>query len=173
MNYYQEAADKGHVASQFKMCQIYSEGLYDIPKDSEKATHYFNLLNKVHTIQVEGTQNNKIALCYLHGFGVKKDLKTAYEYYHKAADEFSHANAQFKLCVYYNQKNDFLKSQHYFKLLSDKQHPENLTRNNERYRNISYCYAHGIGTPKDEEKAALYKQMEIDTGRRFLSTSWL
>ena len=173
MNYYKESADKGHVASQFKMCQIYSEGLYDIPKDSSKAIHYFNLLNNTHNIQNEGIQNGKIALCYMHGFGVKKDFKTAYEYYHKASDEFSHANSQFKLCIYYNQQNDFLKSQHYFNLLSDKYHPENLIRINERYRNISYCYAKGIGTTKDEEKAALYKQMEIDTGARFLTTSWL
>ncbi len=173
LNYYTESADKGHVSSQFKMCQIYSTGLYNIPKDSEKAIHYFKLLNKAQDFQDEGIKNSKVALCYLHGFGVEQDQEMAYEYYHKAADEFCHANAQYKLCLYYNQQNAVEKSEHYFNLLSDAYHPEDLTRINERYRKISYCYANGIGTTKDEQKAAFYKQMEIDTGARFLSTSWL
>lgn len=169
---YTEAAEIGSSNAQLKMCQIYSHGLYGTPINLVKAADYFKLLNQDHNMENEAEKNGNIALCYMHGFGVKKDLKLAYEFYHKASD-LNHANAQYKLCLYYNQQNDLEKSQYYFNLLNDKHHPEGIYYINSRYRYISYCYANGIGTAMDKKKAAIYKQLEIDTGARFLTQTWL
>lgn len=95
----------------------------------------------------------------MYGFGVEKDLEKAHLHFHEAAD-VGNANAQFKLCTHYHHNNDLEKSRHYFNLLSDEYHPQHIDRFNERYRNISYCYAHGIGVACDPRKAADYKELE-------------
>lgn len=173
IKYYKEAADKEHLTSQFKMCQIYSRGSYGIPQDFEKAFHYFKLLNvEKQDPAFEVVRLEIIGNCYMHGYGVQIDLELAYEYFHKAAEQ-NHASAQFKLCSYYYLKNDLEKSQFYFKLLSDPNHPQTIMHLNKRYHHINYCYTHGIGTVKDEKQAAHYKQLEQDTGIRFLTKTWI
>lgn len=179
LEYYQIAANKGYPQAQFKLCQIYSRGFNGNAPDMEKASYYFQLLNvSEHKFDnygpEKGVRYGNIGCCYREGFGTEKDLERALSYFHMAA-KLGHASAQFKLCVYYaeNDPKNLEKSNNYFTQLSELYHPENQYRIKERYRNIGYCYANGVGVAQDEKKAAYYRTLENDIGERFLSQTWI
>jgi uncharacterized protein len=176
---YKTAADQGHSQAQFKLCQIYTQGFNDIAPDLTKASDYFKILSvEEHEFDKneaeKGVRHGNIGCCYRDGLGVEKNPEMALQYFHKAA-ELGHASAQFKLCVHYGQLegNGSEKCQHYFNLLSDSFHPEVHYRIKERYKNISYCYAQGLGVPQDLEKASHYEKLHNETGERFLFKTWI
>jgi TPR repeat protein len=148
-----------------------------LEKDLDKATHYFEQLNQ--TLNSEKFNNfmlswfhTMLGNCHEYGFGVEINLEKATAEYLKAANVGS-AAAQFRMCLYYHKLQNHEQAAHYFQMLCQANHPDCNHRLNERYRNISFCYANGIGVEVDLQRAEEFHQQEVALNYRFLVKTWI
>lgn len=95
--YYQIAADKGHVKSNFKLGTFYLRGT-GVPLDVEKAVTYFTVAADAG----DAESQFHVAWCYHYDSRVKKNLEKAVHYYQLAANQ-NHGNALNNLgeCYHY------------------------------------------------------------------------
>ena len=132
-------AESGDAFSQCELGYHYIEN-----EDYEKALFWYRKAAE----QDYGMGLYNVGLCYEYGEGVEKNLETAVEYYHKAAQQ-GDADAQCMLGCYYGEgtKNpDFEKSFFWFQKSAEQ---GNL---NAKF-NLSSCYEYGEGVKRDRKKA--------------------
>lgn len=167
--YYKEAADNCHARAQFKMCLYYENGI-GVDRDPQQAAHYFHLLRNPSHPEGKyciGERHANISYCYANGIGVERNEEKSRNYFLIAAD-LGRAEAQFCLCKNYSLgisvNKDPQWAAHYFQLLSNPNHDEVEYEIEKRYRMIGYCYAHGIGVQKNEDKANSYFKLAAELG---------
>lgn len=181
LNYYNKAMEAGYKEAFAQMGYEYVLGTNIVNCDYKKAVEF---LNKA----VQAGDNSHPTLfclgyCYEKGgYGIKKDLNKAVEYYskvsinHQQPDYFSdligegnNYSAPWRLALLYYLEpeiRNYDKAFNLFKALSDK----NLTLENRYqisfnkiiYRLLSACYRFGRGTPVNEEMADFYLEKAGD-----------
>ena len=80
--WYQKAAEQGHVAAQFKLGNCYYCGK-GVAQDHAKAAEWFLKAAEQGFIYAQYS----LGFYYEHGYGMAKDLTKAAEWYQKAADQ--------------------------------------------------------------------------------------
>ena len=95
-----------------------------------------------------------LGLCYLRGYGVDRDVKKAFEWFHKAAEQ-KYPRAQQKMGNCYKngfgvEKDKKKAAEWYLRTVKGK-------GDDSSYRNACYslanCYKNGFGVEKDKKKA--------------------
>lgn len=118
MNYFIRAADLGEVLAQLQVAKYYASGTGPVPKDQEKAVHYFSLAAEQN--DAEGIYN--LGMIYLHDSEKAYQPQQFYQYMEKAA-ELGRGEDQFEMAVHMlskadktNKLQDYLRSTHWMKL---------------------------------------------------------
>lgn len=151
--YFEEAADFGHEAAQYKTALCYFKG-EGITRDYKKALNYFERLSKKHHWQQAGYLG--MGKCYLK----LGDVQKAFECLHQVSDdnrvssliEEDQKEAQFLLGMFYYEgigcEQDLVQAFKYF---------EKAARGNSPCHSAWYylviCYQEGKGTAVDTEMA--------------------
>jgi hypothetical protein len=88
---HREAAEQGDAVAQYKLGNIYRDGV-KVPKDDRKAVRWYRKAAEQGLAQAQ----HALATMYMHGQGVASDYKEAAKWYRKAAEQ-SLAAAQYHL----------------------------------------------------------------------------
>jgi SEL1 protein len=170
IQYYQYYADTGDSDAQVTMGVIYLMGHEGVPRDYERAAHYFRLAAEPRpsssssrskkqrdasssSKEKEGDSIAKVYLGYMHqhGYGVTQDNRTALQYYRDAARAGNgYALAQLGRMYLHGwtvtaSTSAALK---YFTKAQEAQHPEGQLQ-------LGLMYLNGIGVVRDYTKAQL------------------
>jgi len=150
VNYYMEAAEKGHPAAQCKIGLCYKLGDV-LAKNNVKAFSWF----KKSAEQGNADAQNELAICYSNGIGVAKDEKEAIVWYERSAAQ-GNAYAQGNLAYRYKNGQGVQKDlQKAFELYKRSAEQGNMSAQ----RNLAEMYEHGHGTSKNlPESFRWYKE---------------
>ena len=138
--YYQKAADLGHVEAMYNLGLCYDNG-DGIAKDAEKAAECYQKAADL------GDTDAMYALgeCYTVGSGLTKDTEKAAEYFKKAAD-LGNTDALFGLGIICENNGNFAEAVTYYTQAAEKGVPK-------AYLNLGKCYLEGKGITQDLAKA--------------------
>jgi len=164
--YYEKAANQGHVISQICLGGMYEHGIGTV-KNLKKAFEYYekaadNSLNSLFefdkfALQIYPAQGNSqaqhhLGYMYQFGIGTVKNLKKAFEYYEKAANQ-GYAHSQYNLGIMYEKGIGIVKNLEkafeYYEKAANQGHVHSQNR-------LGYMYQFGIGTVKNLEKSLEY-----------------
>ena len=140
-----ESANDGHIEAQIKIGDYYANGTF-IKQDYSKSVLWYTRAS---------TYGNsealiKLANLYKDGLGTEKDLKLAYDLYHRASSNCEDADALYQLAIMAKHglgtTSDIQSAFVWFKKASDLGHVKATA-------NLGYCYANGSGVAKDAKTA--------------------
>lgn len=94
--WFQKAANQGHVPAQYYLARTYEEGLGGVTPDLEKALEWYTKAAKPGSAPAQ----SRLAKMYREGKGVDQDLLKAFVLHHQAAAQ-GYAESQFALGVMY------------------------------------------------------------------------
>ena len=144
--WFQKAANQGHVPAQYHLARIYEEGLDGVvTPDLEKALKWYTKAAE----QGYAPAQSRLATMYREGKGVDQDLPKAFGLHHQAAVQ-GHAESQFVLGVMYARGEvgnpDFQEGAQWFQKAAEQGY---ATAQN----NLAHMYLEGKGVPQNTEKA--------------------
>lgn len=155
VNYYMEAAEKGHPAAQCKIGLCYKLGDV-LAKNNVKAFSWF----KKAAEQGNADAQNELAICYATGTGIAKDEKEAIVWYERSAAQ-GNALAQSNLAHRYKNGLGVQKDlQKAFELYKKAAEQGNMSAQ----RNLADMYEHGHGTSKSLPEAFRWYKEAAEQG---------
>jgi TPR repeat protein len=175
--YYEKASNQGHVISQIYLGGMYEHGIGKA-KNLKKAFEYYekaadNSLNSLFefnklSLQIYPAQGNTqaqhhLGYMYQFGIGTVKNLKKAFEYYEKAANQ-GYAHSQYNLGIMYyggtGTSKNLEKAFEYYEKAANQGHAHSQNR-------LGYMYQFGIGKEKNLEKSLEYYEKAANQGEYF------
>ena len=166
--WFQKAANQGHVPAQYYLAQTYEEGLGGVTPDLEKAVEWYTKAAKQDEpdgpkarslvealMRTKGTTpgyapaQSRLATMYREGKGVDQDLLKAFGLYHQAAVQ-GHAESQFVLGFMYASGEignpDFQEAVQWYQKAAEQGYAP-------AQNNLAHMYLWGTGVPQNTEKA--------------------
>ena len=166
--WFQKAANHGHVPAQYYLARTYEEGLGGVTPDLEKAVEWYTKAAKQDEpdgpkarslvealMRTKGTTpgyapaQSRLATMYREGKGVDQDLLKAFGLYHQAAVQ-GHAESQFVLGFMYASGEignpDFQEAVQWYQKADEQGYAP-------AQNNLAHMYLEGKGVPQNTEKA--------------------
>ena len=150
MDYYKKASKGGYLNAMENLGEIYEKGMYDFPKDDEKAAYWYEKMSHVD----KGLGYEKIGDLYRN-----KQPKKALEYYERAMNAGQLRSKYLVAHIYFSGEGGITKD--YAKAVKYYEEYYNSEKKNESYiDNLIEMYNRGgNGIEKDKEKAKYWKDI--------------
>ena len=143
--WFQKAANQGHVPAQYYLARTYEEGLGGVTPDLEKAVEWYTRAVE----QGYAPAQSRLATMYWEGKGVDTDLPKAFQLHHRAAAQ-GHAESQFALGFMYAYgevgEPDFQEAVQWYQKAAEQGYAR-------AQNNLALMYLEGKGVPHNPEKA--------------------
>ena len=150
MKWLQKSADQGHAPAQLQLSQFYRLAEFGLEENKEKAVKWCRLAAE----QGDGDAINELGACYEFGFGVKKDVQKATEFYEESAQkgssigQYSYGEC-FEKGGEYCVSKDMDKALYWYEKSARNGQPEAMTK-------LGGFYHEGIHVHKNREKGIRY-----------------
>ena len=160
--YYQKAAERGHVEAQICIANCYWNGQGVERNDRQAIKWYFEAAKQGNT-----EAWYRIGVCYAEGRGVERDWEAAARWFQKAADR-GHADAMYKLGQGYRFargiNKDDKKADEYYQKAAEVWLVAAEQGDAEAQFMLATCYSNGNGVNKSKTEALKWYQKAAEQG---------